>query len=263
MNQSLSEQLSFIRITEILDNPDLVKGSFDVQHLKNLHAYIFQDSPEHKPGFIRSNTKTLWFKDRELELIPDLLGNLIQQSSHPVPYLNKDIEKTLSNTFKNYNVQILLTLNNVDFAKNLTKLYSKLDYIHPFHEGNSRTLRTFTYLMAKNSKYNLDWNTSNVSAKSRNELYNARDLSVYEHFYNNNLNNQYTKNYKFNNSEEYYIAIQCNNFKNQQQKMYQITLFDIILKSLTKIITFPISNENIDNPTKEKNISASQKKSNK
>lgn len=235
VSQDLSEQLSFVRISEILDDNCVVSGNFNDQHLKNLHAYIFQDSLEHKPGITRSNTKDIWYKDRELEPTFDKQGNLITYPKHPVAYANKNIDKLLSQALTNNNIDKLSTLSVEDFAQKITDLYSNLDYIHSFHEGNSRTLRTFTYLMAKQAGFLFDWNTTNVTAESRNQLYNARDLAVYNHFYKGLLSDEYTKNHKFNNQIEYFIAMRSNAFKKQQEQLNQQDLYSIVLHSLTKI----------------------------
>jgi hypothetical protein len=110
MNQSVSEKLSFVRIKEVLE-----------------------DSPEHKPGITRSNTKDIWFKDRELEALPDSDGNLVPQPKHPVAYVNKNVGKELNQVLKNNKVEKLAQLPQEEFSQKLTDLYSKLDYVHPFH----------------------------------------------------------------------------------------------------------------------------------
>lgn len=249
MSQNLSEQFSFVRITEVLDDNSLVAGNFDGKHLKMLHAYIFQDSPEHKPGITRSNTKDIWFKDRELESFIDKSGKIVTYPKHPVAYANKNIDTLLHNTLKNNNIDKLSKLSIEDFANKITLLYSTLDYIHSFHEGNSRTLRTFTYLMAKQAGFILDWNTTNVTALTRNQLYNARDLAVYHHYYNGLLNDEYTKKHKFKNQIEYLIALKSYTFKKQQEQLNAPDLYSIIVNSITKIEPH---NDNILNLPKKK-----------
>lgn len=234
-NQNLSEQLSFARISDLLDNPSLVPGRFDDQHLKDLHAYIFQDSSEHKPGVTRANTKELWYKDRELEALKDSDGNLVAQPKHPVAYLNKGVGKELNKSLKGNTIKELSSLNQEQFSEKISDLYSKLDYIHPFYEGNSRTLRTFTHLIAKECGYKLDWNTSNASPESRNELYNARDVAVYEHFYEGKLNDEFTRKAPFKDNGEYLIAMKSNAFKKQQEQQNKPKLKDLISQSVQQI----------------------------
>jgi cell filamentation protein len=66
------------------------------------------------------------------------------------------------------------------FSATIAELYSRLDYIHPFQDGNSRTLRTFTRQLAKASGYELDWTRFNQTPKSRDGLCIARDRAVSE-----------------------------------------------------------------------------------
>jgi fido (protein-threonine AMPylation protein) len=53
------------RIEELFESP--ITGAFDIQHLKAIHAYLFQDFPDHKPGIIRERTEDAWIKHRALE----------------------------------------------------------------------------------------------------------------------------------------------------------------------------------------------------
>ena len=69
-------------------------------------------------------------------------------------------------------------LNAEQFSGRLAKLYGDLDHRHPFKEGNSRTLRTFTAQLARDAGYELNWSTTNVDAASRDRLYIARDKEV-------------------------------------------------------------------------------------
>jgi cell filamentation protein len=68
------------RIAELYENP--VRGKFDAEHLKAVHAYIFQDTPHHQPGVTRGDTPS-WTKHRGLEGRP---------GGHDVPYVSHDVE---------------------------------------------------------------------------------------------------------------------------------------------------------------------------
>ena len=68
---------SYVRIQELEDNPYLIQGNFDTDHLLKIHAYIFQDAPEAdadfsekkiSPGKIRPSSHSGQFgKVRKLE----------------------------------------------------------------------------------------------------------------------------------------------------------------------------------------------------
>ena len=65
-----------------------------------------------------------------------------------------------------------------DAAKAIASLYAELDYVHPFRDCNSRTLRAFTHQLAKDAGWHLDWASLGQSEQDRNLLYWARDRAV-------------------------------------------------------------------------------------
>ncbi len=68
-------------------------------------------------------------------------------------------------------------LDRERFGARLAYFYSELDSIHPFREGNSRTLRQFSSDLALAAGYELDWEPTGLNEDSRNALYTARDLA--------------------------------------------------------------------------------------
>lgn len=157
------------RLRELAETP--VRGSFDVEHLKALHAYIFQDLLHHRPGEMRADTSG-WSKFRVLEGS----GN-----GHEVHYAHDSIERRAGNILRDLGGPAALSALQPDaFASRMAKLYDDLDHVHSFREGNSRTLREFTRSLAQASGYNLDWTPTSVDAADRNRLYVARDIAVLE-----------------------------------------------------------------------------------
>ena len=157
------------RIAELAENP--IKGKFDVDHLKAVHAYIFQDLPHHRPGEMRSDTSG-WSKFRALE------G---QVSVHEVHYAHDGIERRAATILRDLGGPAALSGLPPDaFASRIARLYGDLDHVHSFHEGNSRTLRELTRSLAQEAGYDLNWTSSSVDAAERNRLYVARDIAVLE-----------------------------------------------------------------------------------
>ena len=72
----------------------------------------------------------------------------------------------------------LAALDTKGLAAAIADIYVNLDYIHPFPDGNSRTLRTFTAQLAEASGYKIDWERSNQTQITRDALCIARDKSV-------------------------------------------------------------------------------------
>jgi cell filamentation protein len=72
----------------------------------------------------------------------------------------------------------LAGLEAAAFANRLAWYYSELDAIHPFRDGNSRTLRAFTSDLAQAAGHRLDWALTAQAAEDRQRLYHARDMAV-------------------------------------------------------------------------------------
>ncbi|MFT4240878.1 MAG: Fic family protein [Acidovorax sp.] len=160
--------LTFGRISELDRKP--VEGKFDAAHLKEVHRRIFQDLPHHAPGEYRPHAPA-HIKARALE------GSGHRYHVHYAPRSQVDagVEKVLSE-FGGPNS--LRGLNAEQFSARMAGLYGDLDYLHPFQEGNSRTLRAFTTQLAREAGRELHWNTASADAASRDRLYIARDREV-------------------------------------------------------------------------------------
>jgi cell filamentation protein len=64
------------------------------------------------------------------------------------------------------------------FALRAAYFYGELDAIHPFREGNSRTLRAIFHGVAHNAGYLADWRILAAPESARDTLYIARDRAV-------------------------------------------------------------------------------------
>lgn len=160
--------LTRARILELYARP--VQGQFDVAHLREIHRRIFQDLPHHGPGQFRPDAPG-HFKHRELEASGDLIT---------VPYaLRPEVDRYLGPTLDALQGGAALRgYDLLEMSEAVAQTYARLDYLHPFGEGNSRTLRTFTEQLARENGHDLDWETTNVTPQSRDALYIARDMAV-------------------------------------------------------------------------------------
>lgn len=166
------------RITELDKNP--VVGKFDAAHLKEVNRRIFQDLPrlgfdDVTPGEFRKPVPDGgdWKKQRGLETV---------NGSFFVAYSRMDdkAQERLDKVLESANPDEFRHLKTPEFVARLGKLYVELDYIHPFPDGNTRTLRTFTQQLAKEAGYEVEWDRFGASAVGRDLLYIARDRSVNE-----------------------------------------------------------------------------------
>ncbi|MGM9571767.1 MAG: Fic/DOC family protein [bacterium] len=142
---------SFARIGELKQNP--IKGNFDFVHLKRIHEYIFQDIYN-------------WAgQDRNCDISKyDLYCKAI--------YLNdnaKEIFRQLKkeNYLKGFNIE--------DFKLRATEYMAWIYHLHPFREGNTRSLCEFMRELTLNAGYELDFGKANYK-----ELREALFASVHE-----------------------------------------------------------------------------------
>jgi cell filamentation protein len=165
-----------VRLAELHGRPP--DPTFDETHLRAIHRHIFQDLPrkglhEHHPGEYRPATGegADWIKHRQLETVPTRLY---------VPYsaMDEDAQSRLNRELSAVNIYGLRSLTRDHLATELSSLYARLDYLHPFHEGNSRTLRFFFTQLADESDHHFDWDKLSGSPQQRDRLYIARDVAV-------------------------------------------------------------------------------------
>ena len=168
-----------LRQTELQHRP--VHGSFDAAHLREVNRRIFQDLPniagfeDVTPGEFRQPVEAGkdWMKNRGLSTV---------EGSFFVAYSRMDdaAKARLDKVLEGAKPDELRDLKTDDFTQRVGKLYAELDYVHPFQDGNSRTLRTFTSQLAKEAGYHIDWDRFSRSPAGRDLLYIARDRSVNE-----------------------------------------------------------------------------------
>jgi len=176
LRRQLEADYTFKRVVELELNP--VRGNFDAAHLKEVHRRIFQDLPgagfgDVTPGEFRKPVPDGldWVKQRSLSTV---------DGSFYVAYSRMDetAKARLDKALEGAKPDELRSLKTPEFTARLANIYAELDYVHPFSDGNSRTLRTFTRQLAKESGYEVDWARLNHGDVGRDLLYIARDLSV-------------------------------------------------------------------------------------
>lgn len=157
---------------------DPVRGTFDAAHLREINRRIFQDLPgagyddvtpgEYRPAVPDGKD---WMKNRALETA---------DGSFFVAYSRMDdkAQQRLDKALEVAKPEQLRQLDTQAFTAVMAKLYAELDYVHPFSDGNSRTLRTFTKQLANESGYELEWERFSHGPGGRDALYVARDKAV-------------------------------------------------------------------------------------
>lgn len=174
----LEADYTYQRLYELALEP--VRGNFDAAHLKEINRRIFQDLPgagfdDVTPGEFRQPVPEGkdWMKSRGLSTV---------DGTFYVAYSRMDeaAQARLDKALESAKPADLRGLKTAEFTARLAGIYAELDYVHPFSDGNSRSLRTFTKQLANESGYELDWARFGRSPAGRDLLYIARDRSVNE-----------------------------------------------------------------------------------
>jgi cell filamentation protein, protein adenylyltransferase len=118
-----------------------LKGNFDSEHLKAIHSYLFRDV-------------YVWagqFRTIPLAKAEDIRGERVIRFSSP-----DLIEEELKQVFDELAAEHFLEgLPRREFARKIAALFSEINRIHPFREGNGRTQRQFVRQLADSLGYKL------------------------------------------------------------------------------------------------------------
>ena len=117
-------------------------GNFDIQHLNAIHTYLFEDIYPFAGKFRNENIAKGVFRFAEWEYIESELNNLL---------------------LKLKNENYLEGISKENLANRLAFYLSELNVLHPYREGNGRTIREFIRELALKNNYVL--NLSKVSPK--------------------------------------------------------------------------------------------------
>lgn len=119
-----------------------ITGNFDVDHLTNIHMYLFEDIYPFAGKFRKENIAKGEFRFAEWE------------------YIDEELSKLLNNLKKE---EYLQGVTKEGLAERLAYYNSELNVLHPFREGNGRTIREFIRQLALKNGYAL--NLKKVSPK--------------------------------------------------------------------------------------------------
>lgn len=160
-----------MRIVELLGQDDF---ELLVDYLKYIHKYLFQDVYEFAGEF-----RKIDFSKHEKILNNDSVAYGDSKT------LNKSLEYDISlEKEKNYK-----NMNIVEVIKNITDFTSSIWQVHPFREGNTRTIAVFIqkYLIS------LGYKVDNSLFKDKSVYF--RNALVRSNYFNNYLNIKENKSY--------------------------------------------------------------------
>ena len=152
----------FLAIAGLRSHP--ISGTFDTRRLQETHRRIFGNVYPWA-GELR----------KDIGMIAKTRPSGLVVAYGP----SANVPVALATTFAALKSEnFLLGLDAGDMPMRLAYLYSELDAIHPFRDGNSRTLRAFTADLARAAGHRLDWARTAQTVEDRQRLYDARDLAV-------------------------------------------------------------------------------------
>jgi cell filamentation protein len=127
------------RAKELEKNP--IKGNFDLNHLQEIHGYLFQDVYE-------------WAgKTREIDIAKRTDEKHYSQFADPSEF--ESISDILQDELAK--ADFLKSLSSNEVAVSLTKAYVALNIMHPFPEGNGRATRILISQMARDAGFTVDY----------------------------------------------------------------------------------------------------------
>lgn len=166
--EELNEVEAEIGKIKLLDLDKIRITYFDEDLIKDIHNYIFKDIFD----WAGSYRKTPIFKE-ELVL-----------PRYSVPYSEpKNISKDLKNRLKVFNEVDWELLKGEELTDKFAREMALVWKVHPFRDGNTRTMISFSYLYAKEYGFNMDMNTflenlARIYGKESVKRYSIRDKFV-------------------------------------------------------------------------------------
>lgn len=137
-------ELTAKKLFELYVNP--INLNFDQKHLKEIHKYLFCD----------------------IYPFAGKYRNVYMQKNNSYFAAVEEIDTRLIQTFKYIDEQLKSVNNKYDFACLLAEFYALLLHIHPFREGNGRTIREFIREYANEKSKDFDFGPFNFSWKNVN-----------------------------------------------------------------------------------------------
>ena len=113
------KEISFTRLVELYENP--IKGDFDTTHIIKIHEYLFSDLYDWAGQYrtVYMTKKDTYFAEA------------------------KDIEANLDEILFALKRRVKIVNSKFELADVLAEYYINVQHVHPFREGNSRTIREF------------------------------------------------------------------------------------------------------------------------
>ena len=138
--EEIERKIVLAKLYELRQNHQI--GNFDISHFVGIHRFLFEDIYPFAGLFRNENIAKENFSFAEWEYIEEQLKKLLDKLKE-----------------ENY----LQELDRNTFIKRLSYYMAELNVLHPFREGNGRTIREFIRQLAYKNGYVL--NLKNINPK--------------------------------------------------------------------------------------------------
>ncbi|WP_273756640.1 Fic family protein [Bartonella sp. MM73XJBT] len=134
--ERVESTFAYVRSLELMQTP--LRGKFDLAHMKEIHRKLFGDVYE-------------WAG--EIRLLNIAKGNSIFAYYTQIESYASNITRQLVKD------HYLRSLDMGEFSIRAGYYMGELNVLHPFREGNGRTLREFMGQLAREAGYYIDWSS--------------------------------------------------------------------------------------------------------
>lgn len=149
--EKIERDLTAQRIAQLLNNPKLVKQSFDGTHLAGLHKYIFQDCYDWAGSFRDNGDQKSIFSTIETRQFDGIEYTAIYTPDSMISARMEEVNKVIRDKCSGRNARIDLVLSI------LSAVSDRIIEIHPFRRGNNRVRRVFLAHVAERIGFKLDF----------------------------------------------------------------------------------------------------------
>ncbi|MCP3027308.1 Fic family protein [Halobacillus sp. A5] len=131
--QSMENILATQRLSELQDTP--VPGDFDLRHLQKIHECIFKDLYPFAGELRSENIRKGGFTFAQAQFIHEAAEEVFTQ------LIAEDWE----------------SMGKEQLARRLAYYMAEINVLHPFREGNGRSLREFIRCLALEAEFIINW----------------------------------------------------------------------------------------------------------
>ena len=124
---------------ELTKNPELIAHTFDAEHLKAIHRYLFQDVYDWAGEYRTVNMS------KGVSAFASVQGGPLS------------IDRYLDYVFTTSRATDWASLNHQEFVEVAAAIFAHLNQSHPFREGNGRATRIFMDHVAARSNFRFDY----------------------------------------------------------------------------------------------------------